>query len=132
MRNLALGLVTVIALAGAPLQAEAGVVSYPKRVTTKLTHGLLDLVWSPLELVISPVTHMIDFDRHSRIGLYGAQVGLFVGAVKAEARFTRGFVDVFTCVFPSERYDHWDWEWTYGGNLKPLSQNTGIAVEDAR
>jgi hypothetical protein len=130
MRNLALGLIAAIALASAPQTAQAGVGSYVLRSGVKLTHGVADVLYSPVELVISPVTHIVDYDRHNRIGLYGVGPGMFVGMVKAESRFIRGFADAFTFFLPSERHSRWDWEWSFAGWQVPLSEPQ--MMEDAR
>lgn len=120
----------VAAFVAAPMTANAGALSYPSRTFAKLVHGLMDVVYSPAEILISPVTHAIDFDRHDRVGLWGAQLGLFTGLVKANARLGRGVSDVVTFLLPSERHDNWSWDWSYQGVQTPLSEQ--IAVEDAR
>lgn len=129
MRNLVVGLVCAVALASVPLSAEAGVGSWLPRAGVKLTHGLADVAYSPLELLISPVTHAVDFDRHSRASLVGAGTGMFVGLIKAGARFGRGVTDTFTFWLPSERHDRWRWEWSYAGFQRPLSSPQ--MIEDA-
>ncbi len=128
MRNSIWILAASLVLAATPLTAEAG--NYFARVGMKLGHGLSDIAYAPAELLISPVTHAIDFDRHERssvIGLY--PMGVLVGSVKYWVRLGRGATDVITCLFPSERRDYWDWNWSYQGFHKPLSQPVGI--EDA-
>ena len=128
MRNLILGLVAS-ALLATPLTAEAGTLSYPVRTALKLVHGLADVVYSPIEILIAPVTHAIDFDRHDRMALWGLELGLFTGLVKGEARLARGVSDVVTFPLPSERYDHWAWDWSFHGFQTPLSEVA--MIEDA-
>ena len=125
MRNLILGLVAAALLAG-PQTAQAGALSYPSRTIVKLVHGVADIAYSPLELLIAPVTHAIDFDRHNRMALWGAEIGLFTGLVKAEARLGRGASGVITFLLPSERHDRWHWDWSYTGLHTPLSENSRI------
>ena len=129
MRNLILAAL-VAGFVAAPMTANAGALSYPHRTFSKLVHGLMDVVYSPAEILIAPVTHAIDFDRHNRVGLWGAQLGLFTGLVKANARFARGASDVLTFLLPSERHDNWAWDWSYHGVQTPLSEP--LRVEDAR
>lgn len=128
MRNWIWMLLAALVFAGAPLPAEAG--NYLTRATGKLVHGVADVAYSPFELLISPVTHVIDFDRHERISLYGGELGVFVGVVKCGARLGRGSADVVTFFLPSERHDRWDWEWSFRGFQTPLSEPT--VIEDAR
>ena len=121
MRNVILGAMAA-ALLAMPITAEASPFSYIKRAGFKAAHGVADLAWAPIEVLINPVTHAIDFDRHNRISFTGWNLGLGVGLVKMNARAFRGMGDLLLFPFPSERHDRWHWEWSFQGFQRPLSE----------
>lgn len=124
------GLIALALLAGLPGPTEAaGPGAYARRVSIKSTHAVADIVYSPMELLLNPVTHAVDFDRHNRSGGHGLWVGGLVGIVKMGTRFGRGVADLLTFPFPSERHDHWSWDWSFLGFQYPLTEPT--PVEDA-
>jgi hypothetical protein len=134
MRRLLLAMTIVGMTWTVPQNAEAGLLSYIGRATVKLVYGVGDIIYSPLELIISPVTHGIDFDRHDVPAAIGAGIGLQVGATKTYIRAYRGVTDIATFLLVSERPR--PWEWTVGGHQLPLTitlydDDSGYAGEDA-
>ena len=127
MRIAILG-VMAAALLAVPVTAEGNPLSYVKRVGFKAAHGATDLAYAPLELLINPVTHAIDFDRHNRISFTGWMLGAGVGLVKMQARVFRGMGDLLLFPFPSERHERWHWDWSFQGFQRPLSEP--LHVED--
>ncbi|MEE9280251.1 MAG: hypothetical protein V3V67_08775 [Myxococcota bacterium] len=120
MRRLLLALCVVGTTWTIPQVAEAGAGSYLKRVTLKVVYGFGDVLYAPLELVITPVTHGMDFHRHDVPSILGAGLGLPVGFVKGQIRVYRGIGDLLTFPLVSERPLRW--EWTVGGPQLPLTK----------
>ncbi len=134
MRRLLLAMIIAGMTWTIPQNAEAGLLSYIGRATVKLVYGVGDIIYSPLELIISPVTHGIDFDRHDVPSVIGAGIGLPVGVTKTYIRAYRGVTDIATFLLVSERPRRW--EWTVGGHQLPLSltlydDDSGYLGEDA-
>jgi hypothetical protein len=121
MRRLLLAMTIVGLTWTAPQSAQAGLGSYLKNSTMKLAYAVGDIVYSPLEIIISPITHGIDFDRHDVPAIIGAVgIGVPVGVVKSYVRYYRGFWDLMTFPLVSERPRRW--EWTVGGHQLPLTE----------
>ena len=134
MRRLLLALTIVGLTWTVPLDAQAGPGSYLKRVTVKLIYAVGDVLYSPLELIVTPVSHGIDFHRHDVPATLGAALGIPVGFVKGQIRFYRGIGDLITAPLVSERPRRW--EWTVGGHQLPLTvtlydDDPGYVGEDA-
>lgn len=125
MRRLLLTLaIAGIALA-VPQSAQAGMGGYLKRMTLKTVFGFVDVFYAPVELIIAPMTHGIDFHRNDAPAVLGAGLGVPVGFAKGQIRFYRGVGDIITFPMVSERPRKW--EWTIGGSQLPL---TATAYDD--
>jgi hypothetical protein len=131
VRRLMLAMVVVGLMCAAPQTAEAsGAATYIAKMGQKVAFGLFDIIYSPVELLITPVTHGIDFDRHNRPTLAGVVLGVPIGFGMAEARFSRGVGDLVTFWAASERQRRW--EWVMGGLQLPLSRRAFEDFDDAR
>ena len=131
MRRLMLAMVMVGLLCAVPQTAEAsGAATYVAKMGQKIAFALFDIIYSPVELLITPVTHGIDFDRHNRPTLAGVMLGVPIGFAMADARFSRGVGNVVTFWAASERRRRW--EWVMGGLQLPLSRRAFEEFDDAR
>jgi putative exosortase-associated protein (TIGR04073 family) len=90
-------LICAALIAGAAaLPARDAGASYVGSAAQKLALGVADIVWSPVELVATPVAWGANFDAHERLALMGFLVGIPVGVAQGVTRLGLGVAEVLT------------------------------------
>jgi hypothetical protein len=138
----------MMGLGGAPARAGEGALrsSYPGAAAVKLAHGLGYMLYSPAELVVTPVAFAVEQDR--KAGGIGAGRGLFVGLLFAPfnvlARYTIGGGEAFTFAFVGDptaarpfdftpQITGWSMTGSYQPQMGPPEPvRTAVASEPAR
>lgn len=109
MKHLAtLALTAIILGSTSPALASGG---YPLRVAEKLAFGVGNIVYSPVDLLTTPICYAVDFDQNVRLGLPGFLVGIPAGVALAVGRFTVGVGDLLSAPFVSPGSPQRRWHW---------------------
>jgi hypothetical protein len=109
MKKMAAIAATAIVLgSAAPALAGGG---YPSRVAEKLAFGVGNIVYSPVDLLTTPICYAVDFDHNVRLGLPGFFVGIPAGIGHAVGRFTVGVGDLLSAPFASPGRPPRKWHW---------------------
>ena len=118
-------LAALAAVAVLSLAAPADARSYGQAAGAKLVHALADIVYSPFELIVTPVAWSLDFEREEGRALTGFVHGIVPGAGLGAIRLLRGTGDLLTFPIASPENDY-DLEWF----IVPPRPLSGFVQED--